>query len=27
MKFYRDRARQGEIWKDGANRPSTKWFP
>ncbi len=25
--FYITRARQGEIWKDGGGRPSTKWFP
>ena len=25
--FYIERARQGEIWKDGGGRPSTEWFP
>ncbi len=25
--FYVVKARQGEIWKDGGGRPSTKWFP
>ncbi len=25
--FYIEKARQGEIWKDGAGRPSTTWFP
>ncbi len=25
--FYVKRAKQGEIWKDGAGRASTGWFP
>ncbi len=25
--FYIEKARQGEIWKDGGGRPSTGWFP